>query len=146
MVDQITHYNSEQIEMLLRNIIPSQEGIVEAATVFLNLGRDGYHHKLTIDWETMFRYFSGPDHSIKRQSLLYLTNDILQKCRQKDSHVPQFLADFKPVLIEAIRLMGETKDSKNLQTAKQLIGIWKQRKVLNKDQIRELEVAIEEAY
>ncbi|OQR74362.1 hypothetical protein BIW11_09131, partial [Tropilaelaps mercedesae] len=68
-----------------------------------------------------------------RLALLYLCNDVLQRCR-KDK--PQFLASFRDVLLDAGPLLTDPKTRKNVL---RVFSIWKERKVYDDVFIKQLQ-------
>ena len=127
-------YNAEHIEQLIKNLNKLQESIEQASTVFLKLGKEGYSQKLSQDWDTYFRYFHRPDQVDKRLCLLYLANDILQKCKAQGCE--PFLDHLKPILIDVFKLIGTSGHEKLRKDAGYVLDIWRDRKIYSRETIK----------
>lgn len=130
----ISFYNSDQIEGLLRDLTPLQDSIEQASEIFLRLGKDGFHQKLAEDWYSQYHLYSNPEHYEKRLAFLYLCNDIIQKCK---STVPLYIQDFKPYLIDIFESIVRSRDN-ILKDALALVRIWKERKIYPSETIHEM--------
>ena len=136
-----TLYNSADVEKLLRDLQPLQESIEAASEAFLQLGESGFQLKLVEDWITKFQYYSSPEHHVKRLSLFYLANDIVQKCRTR---VPGYIEGFRGALCQALRLVVDRGDEQNIQPISNLVELWKNRRVFPKDGIKEMQEILAE--
>jgi hypothetical protein len=130
----ITFYNSDQIESMLKSLNLMTESIENASEVFIRLGKEGFHHKLAEDWISQYKLFSSPEQYEKRLAFLYLCNDIIQKCK---SSTPLYVEDFKPHILEVFESLVKQKDT-IVKNAINLVNIWKERKIFSKDVLHEM--------
>lgn len=135
----LSTYKSEEIGQRLKNIEGTQESIVENCGVFLKLGNEGFAKRLSEDWIQYFKRFNTKESWPKRLSLLYLANDILQKCKAETQPARDFLEFFRPILIEAAKLTAEQNEANLKETFKRLSQIWRERKVYPKEYLKELQ-------
>jgi len=136
----VNFYNAEQIEQLMKGLSKLQESIETASTVFLKLGKDGYCQKLSSDWEQYFKSFTKPEQADKRLCLLYLANDILQKCRAHGCE--QYLDYFKSILIDGFKLISASGNEKLRKDTGHILEIWRERKVFQKDATKAMQTAL----
>jgi len=132
-----TLYNSEEIERLLRNLEPLQDPIELASQAFIQLGESGFQNRLVQDWQSTFDYYSSPANHAKRLSLLYLANDVIQKC--KKSKASAYVDCFKDALVHAFEILVRIRDEANITAALNLVDIWKTRRVYSKEAAKEMQ-------
>lgn len=132
-------YRSEEIGQMLRAIEPTQESIVDASTVFLKIGLEGFAKRLSEDWIHYFKRFNQREYGDKRKALIYLANDILQKCKFNSSQPKDFLEHFKPILSEAAKIVANDTQENLKDEFRNLLKLWKDRKVYTRDFVKELQ-------
>jgi len=132
-----TLYNSEEIERLLRNLEPLQDPIELASQAFIQLGENGFQNRLVQDWRSTFEYYSSPANHAKRLSLLYLANDVIQKC--KKSKASGYIDGFKDALIYAFEVLVKIRDEQTITAANNLVEIWRSRRVYPKEAIKQMQ-------
>jgi len=130
-----TNYSSSEVEKLLRDLVPSQDSIEQASSAFLQMGEKGFVKKLVQDWIGSFRYYSDLQHHVKRVALLYLANDIIQKCKGRAAG---FSEEFKGALVAGFKIIAQLNDENNLPAALKLVELWRDRKIYGKDAVTQM--------
>jgi len=130
------NYSSSEVEKILRDLVPSQDSIEHASNAFLQMGEKGFVKKLVQDWIGSFRYYSDLQHHVKRIAMLYLANDIIQKCKGK---APTFLEEFKSGLLVAFKIIAQLNDENNLPAAMKLVDLWRDRKIYGKEAVTQMQ-------
>jgi len=137
-----TTYKSEEIGQMLKGIESTQESIVNTSTAFLKLGKEGFSNRLSEDWISYFRRFSGKDNFQKRQAMLYLANDILQKCKYNAQNTKDFLDIFRPILLEAVKITVDQRQDELKAEFSKIFQIWRDRKIYPKDFLKDLQASL----
>ena len=107
------------------------------------MGENGYCKILVKDWETSFRKFMAAGSQSKKLTLLYLANDIIQKCKDK---APEFLQAFFKVFLGIFPIVAEKSDDSTIDDIQKLIQIWKTRKIYSTKNVSKLENSLGEKY
>lgn len=77
----------------------------------------------------------------KKLSLLYLCNDVVQEARHKRK--PEFAAEFARILPDVFNAMYPTLDPAIKPKTERLIGVWEQRNIFEKSDIRAMRHAVD---
>ncbi|SGZ56977.1 CIC11C00000005680 [Sungouiella intermedia] len=77
----------------------------------------------------------------KKLSLLYLCNDVVQEARHKRK--PEFSTEFARILPDVLNAMYPTLDSPVKPKVERLIGVWEQRNIFDKQQIKQMRRSVE---
>ena len=135
-------YKSEEIGQVLRSLEATQDSIVGTCSLFLKLGNEGFTNRLSEDWIHYFKRFSGKEYVTKRLAMLFLANDILQKCKLSSQNPKSFLKQFEEHLREAIKIIADSKQDQLKDEIKKILHIWRERKIYPKDYLKELQTLL----
>ncbi|KAK6453626.1 regulator of Ty1 transposition [Scheffersomyces xylosifermentans] len=80
------------------------------------------------------------DPSLKKLSLLYLCNDVVQQARRKRK--PEFITDFAAVLPSVLNQAYNTVDNATKPKIERLIGVWEQRQIFGASDIAKMKEAV----
>lgn len=104
-----------------------------------------FHHRHAKDLCDLWGEFAVSNISTmkldKKLSLLYLCNDVVQEARHKRK--PEFSAEFARILPDVLTAMYPTLDSGIKAKVERLIGVWEQRNIFDRQQIKRMRRSVE---
>lgn len=131
-------FSTDIFEKKLNLLLDTQDSIVSISQWVL------FHHRHSREIAELWSHYSlslGEGYSLKKLSLLYLCNDVVQQARHKRK--PDFIMEFSKVLPGALNKMYHTLEPHIKAKVDRLLKVWSERQVFSSTDIKEMVKAID---
>ena len=131
-------FSTDIFEKKLNSLLDTQDSIVSISQWVL------FHHRHSREIAELWSQYSlglGDGSSLKKLSLLYLCNDVVQQARHKRK--PDFILEFSKVLPGALNKIYHTLEPHIKAKVDRLLKVWSERQVFSSTDIKEMVKAID---